>query len=124
MAEEVEPLTDEQLVTLVNQAFENALGAPDQEISSERARALDFYLQKPYGDEVEGRSTIVTSYVEDVVDGIMPSLLRIFTTADNVVSFDPVGPEDVAAAEQESDYVNYIFFKQNPSFEIMYGWFW
>lgn len=124
MAEEVEPLTDEQLVTLVNQEFENALGAPDQEISSERARALDFYLQKPYGDEVEGRSTIVTSDVEDVVDGIMPSLLRIFTTADNVVSFDPVGPEDVAAAEQESDYVNYIFFKQNPSFEIMYGWFW
>src|SRR3546814_14743018 len=53
----------------------------------------------------------------------MPSLLRIFTTADNLVSFDPVGPEDIETAEQESDYVNYVFFKRNPSFLILYTWF-
>jgi hypothetical protein len=47
----------------------------------------------------------------------------MFTTADNLVGFDPVGPEDQDQAEQESDYVNYVFFKQNPSFEILYTWF-
>lgn len=123
MAEEFEPLSDEQIVSLVNQEFEDALGAPGGDLSRERGEALDYYLQKLYGDEVEGQSKIVTSDVEDVVDGKIPSLLRIFTTADNVVNFDPVGPEDVAAAQQASDYVNYIFFKKNPSFEIMFFWF-
>src|SRR3546814_4127730 len=99
------------------------MGAPGGDIATERAKAWDFYLSKPLGNEIEGQSHVVTSDVADVVDSIMPSLLRLFTTADNLVSFDPVGPEDGEAAEQESDYVNYVFFKQNPSFEIPYTWF-
>src|SRR5690554_3804582 len=86
-----EKLTDEQIVSLVNAEFDEALGASDGEISLERAKAWDYYLRKPFGDEEEGSSQVVTSDVADVVDGIMPSLLRIFTTADNLVSFDEIG---------------------------------
>lgn len=116
-------LTDEQLVALVDAEFTSAMGAPGGEISMERAKAWDYYLSKPFGDEIEGRSSVVTSDVADVVDSVMPSLLRLFTMADNLVGFDAVGPEDEEAAEQESDYVNYVFFKKNPAFEIMYSWF-
>lgn len=116
-------LSDRELLAIVDQEFESAIGAPGGEIAEERARAWDFYLSKPLGNEIEGESQVVTSDVADVVDGIMPSLLRIFTTADNLVSFDPVGPEDVEAAAQESDYVNYVFFKENPAFLILYEWF-
>src|SRR5262249_50091044 len=35
--------------------------------------------------------------------------------------FAPVGPEDVAAAEQETDYVNHIFMQQNPGFLVLYS---
>jgi len=38
-----------------------------------------------------------------------------------VVRFEPVGPEDVAAAEQETDYVNHVFMQQNPGFLILYS---
>lgn len=117
-----ERMKDEDLVGLVNQEFENAMGSPGGEISRERAEAWRYYLSEKFGNEIEGQSEVVTSDVSDVVDGIMPSLLRIFTTADNLVSFDPVSPEDEEAAEQESDYVNYVFFKQNPSFEILFNW--
>src|SRR5690606_6185922 len=96
-----EKLTDEQIVSLVNAEFDEALGAPDGEISLERAKAWDYYLRKHFGDEEEGSSQVVTSDVADVVDGIMPSLLRLFTTADNLVSFDAVGPEDEERAQQE-----------------------
>lgn len=115
-------MDERQLVALVDAEFESAMGAPGQEISNERASALDFYLSKPFGNEVEGRSSVVTTDVADVINSIMPSLLRVFTTADNLVSFEAVGPEDEPAAQQESDYVNYIFFKQNPAFELMYCW--
>lgn len=110
------------LVSIVNEEFEGALGGPTGEISFERAKAWDRYLSKPLGNEVDGQSQVVTSDVEDCIDGQLPSILRIFTSADNLVSFDPVGPEDIEAAEQESDYVNYVFFKQNPAFLILYNW--
>lgn len=120
---EKKKMTSEQLGTLVDAEFGQALGAPGGEIARERSLAWSYYLQRPFGDEVEGESSVITADVADVVDGIMPSLLRIFTTADNLLTFDPVGPEDEAQSAQESDYVNYIFFKQNPGFELLYTYF-
>ena len=38
-------------------------------------------------------------------------------------TFDPVGPEDIEAARQESDVVNHTFFKKNKAFEILHTWF-
>lgn len=115
-----EKLTDEELAKLVDGEFQTAIGAPEGELSLERAEALDYYLRKPFGNEEEDGSKVITSDVEDVVDGLMPSLLRIFTTADNLVSFDPVGPEDEEQAKAASDYVNHIFFKKNPAFELLF----
>lgn len=115
-------MTDSELLTLVNSEFESAMGGSGGTISTERAKAWNYYLSKPIGNEVEGQSQVVTSDVSDVIDGMMPSLLRIFTTADNLVSFDAVGAEDERQSEQESDYVNHVFFKQNNAFEILYTW--
>jgi hypothetical protein len=116
-------MTDRELLNLVNTEFSSAMGKEGGEISTERALAWKYYMSEPLGNEEDGQSSVVTSDVADIVDGIMPSLLRLFTIADNLVSFDPVGFEDVPLAEQESDYVNYIFFKKNPAFLIMYNWF-
>ena len=115
-------LTDKQIIDIVEAEFENSQGAPGGDISKERALAYDYYNRKAFGNEEEGSSKVITSDVSDVVDGMMPSLLRIFTTADNLVSFDAVGPEDERAAEQESDYVTHMFFKRNAAFEILFFW--
>lgn len=115
-------LSDEELVSIVDYEFENAMSVEGGSISNERARAWDCYMAKPLGNEVPGSSSIVTSDVSDVVDGIIPSLLRIFTTSDNLASFDPTSKDDIEKAAQESDAVNYVFFRQNPSFLIMHTW--
>jgi hypothetical protein len=116
-------LDDEDLLAIVEAEFRGAMGKPDGDIASERSKAWNFYLGKPLGNEIDGQSKVVSNDTSEVVDSIMPSLLRIFTTADNLVSFDPVDAEDEPKAAQESDYVNYVFFKQNPSFLILYTWF-
>lgn len=116
-------LTNEELLAIVDAEFASAMGAEGGEISSERADAWNYYLSKELGNEIDGQSSVVTSDVADAVDSIMPSLLRIFTTADNLAEFDPVGVEDTQAAAQESDYVNHVFFKKNPAFMILYTWF-
>lgn len=123
MADKPEKMTEEQLASALEAEFEKALGAPGGDIANERADTWARYLQVPYGDEQEGESKVVTSDVADVVDGIMPSLMRLFATADNLVTFDPVGEDDVKKAAQETDVVHYIFFKQNPAFTILYTWF-
>lgn len=117
-------MTDRELYALVDAEFMNAMGAPDGEISLDRAKALSYYMSEKMGNEIDGQSSVVTSDVADVVDGIMPSMLRLFTTSDNLMHFEAEGPEDEDKAAQESDYVNHVFFKKNNnSFLFLYTWF-
>src|SRR5215470_13205795 len=92
-------------------------------LAQERAAALDYYLGDMEQDmpAPEGRSRAVSTDVADTIEGLMPSLMDIFCSGDEVVRFEPVGPEDVAAAEQETDYVNHVFMQQNPGFLVLYS---
>ena len=49
--------------------------------------------------------------------------MRVFASGDEMVKFNPHGPEDVAMAVQATDYVNHVFTKDNPGWEILYSWF-
>jgi hypothetical protein len=69
----------------------------------------------------EGRSKAVSTDVQDTIEGLMPHLMDIFAGSDEVVRFEPVGPEDEEAAQQETDYVNHVFMQQNPGFMVLYG---
>lgn len=125
MAEKQGPsaMTDDDLVKAVQTEFANALGRPGTTLSNDRADLYNSYLSKPLGNEVEGQSKVVTADVAEIIDSIMPNLLRIFAASENLVTFDPEGEDDVEAAAQESDVVDYVFFKQNPAFLILYSWF-
>jgi hypothetical protein len=92
-------------------------------LAEERARAMDYYLGEMEEDMPvpAGRSRAVSTDVSDVIEGLMPNLMDIFVGSDEVVRFDPVGPDDEAAAQQETDYVNHVFMQQNPGFMILYS---
>ena len=51
----------------------------------------------------------------------MPQLVDIFCGDEEVVRFNPVGPEDASAAEQETDYINHVFMQKNPGFLVLYS---
>jgi hypothetical protein len=68
----------------------------------------------------DGRSGAVSNDVSDTIEGLMPNLMDIFCGSDEVVKFDPVGPEDEEPAQQETDYVNHVFMQQNPGFMVLY----
>lgn len=113
-------MTDSQILAQAQQEVITSSSLWNSEISNERAAALDYYLGEKYGDEAEGRSQVVTREVMETVEWILPSLVRIFCDADNMVTFDPTGPEDEDQAEQESDVANYVFWKQNKGFYNAY----
>ena len=113
---------ERELISRIQGEITDSLGY-DGEISEQREKAQEYYYALPFGNEVEGRSQYVDSTVQDTIEWIKPSLMRVFASGDEMVKFTPHGPEDVAAAEQATDYVNYVFTKDNPGWEILYSWF-
>ena len=115
-------ITEEELVARISEEITDSLGYGD-EISIQREQAMEYYYGLPFGNEVEGRSQFVDSTVQDTIEWIKPSLMRVFASGDEMVKFSPHGPEDVEMAKQATDYVNYVFTKDNPGWEILYSWF-
>lgn len=95
----------------------------NSKLTEERTRALMYYQGDISMDmpAIEGRSRAVSMDVSDTIEGLMPTLMEIFAGSDDVVQFTPFGPEDIQAAQQESDYVNYIFNQKNPGFIVLYS---
>lgn len=91
-------------------------------LSTERARNLNYYL----GDMPDlpkpgvGRSGVVSEDVGDVVDGLMPDILEIFSSSDEIISFIPLGDEDQEASEQETKAVHHVIFQLNDGFGFLH----
>jgi hypothetical protein len=112
-----------ELKALLDSERNDALAATRaSKLSVERSDAMDYYLGDMAKDmpAPDGRSRAVSTDVADTIEGLMPSLMEIFCGGDEVVRFEPVGPNDTAAAEQETDYVNHVFMQINPGFLILY----
>src|SRR6185369_10880238 len=92
-------------------------------LSTEREDAMLYYLGDMSKDmpAQDGRSKAVSTDVADTIEGLLPQLMDIFAGSDEVVRFEPVGPEDEEGAQQESDYVNHVFMQQNPGFMTLYS---
>ena len=113
---------ENKLKSILESEIDDAIGYLETETTDERQQALEYYLGEPYGNEVEGKSQIITREVAEVVDGALPQLMRVFTSSDDAVVFEPVNQGDEETAEQATEYVNHIFYKDNNGFEIMHDW--
>jgi len=116
-------LSKQKLLSLISQEITGSLGFYASDLSKQRENALKYYLGEPLGNEVEGRSSVVSQDLLEVVESILPSLMRMFTQSDKVVNFEPMQPEDVPYAEQISDYCNFIFNHDNDGFGILQSMF-
>lgn len=117
---QMEPMSDEEFRYIVFQAITDAQTYIDSYLAPAREEAMAYYLGEEFGNEEEGRSRVVMTEVRDTILAMLPSLLRIFTGGEKVVEFVPKGAEDVAAAEQATDLINYIFMQENPGFRILH----
>ena len=113
----------QEILSVLNREISNASGFIGGQLVARRKKSLEYYLGMPLGNEQEGRSQVVSNDVLDTVESLMPSLMRIFTAGDNVFSCEGVGPEDDEMARQCSDYLNYIFYKENKGFVALYSAF-
>ena len=113
-------MTEDQIISILNRELRASSGYIGGEIVTRRRKSLEYYLGKPFGNEQEGRSQVVSTDVSDTVESLMPSLMKIFTAGDNIFHCEPAGPEDEKVAKQASDYINHVFYKENRGFSAIY----
>ena len=115
------------LVGAVEAAESSAFGGEDDPVSTQRARAIDYYLGEETlsGDiiNIDGRSRYISKDTYDTIEWIKPPLMRIFAAGEQVCTFSPQGEEDIEGAEQESNYVDYVIQRKNPWFMVALEWF-
>lgn len=121
--QEDEVMSEEQLQGVISAEINDAISFIDDDIGGNRALATEYYYGDPFGDEEEGRSQVVSMDVRDTVQGILPSLMRIFFGPERIVEFAPQGPEDVQNADQATDYIDFIVKRDNPGFKILHSAF-
>lgn len=109
-------MKDDEFERIVRDALAESRQYVDSELSPERARATNYYLGKPLGNEEEGRSQAILTEVRDAVDGMLPSLLRIVHGPEHTVEFTPNNASTVSLAEQMTDYCRYVYEQDNAGF--------
>ena len=106
-----EPMDDTELLSIIDRERSLAHGYHD-ELSEERRKALYYYQGEAKEDlsppEVDGRSAVVSKDVMEAVEWALPSLIRIFTSSDDVVSFLPTRPGQEIGCKQATKYCNWV----------------
>lgn len=92
-------------------------------LSLARANANKEYMSAKYGNEVKGRSQVVTSDIADTIEWIMPDLMRIFYGTKNVTTFKPRGADDEDKAKLLEGKVNFDLQVRNKGFLLLYTFF-
>lgn len=112
-----------KLVNAIEAYSRTAYGSEDDgELSRQRSLALDAYSGKNLDPAPPGRSQVTDWSVFETIQWILPSLTTIFAGGDDIVEFEPIGPEDEEAAKQESEYLNYLVTQRNNWFLTVLTW--
>jgi len=115
-------LDEDEVKSVVQQELQAALGQDGGSLAQERLQAQKYFAGEPLGNEVEGRSQLVFKTVLEAVEWALPALLRIFTASDQICIVEAPRPGMEARAAQATDYLNHIFYRDNPGFMILHDW--
>lgn len=114
-------MDDDSLKALLSQEISSALTYDDTELSQKRSKALEYYRgEMTDTPAMTGRSSVVSRDVADTIGWMLPGIIRVFMASDRMAMYEPEKPGDEDFAKQATDYVNYVFLKDNPGYRIMW----
>ena len=115
-------LEETELKAIVASEISSAISYDLAELSDKRADALEYY-QGTMEDlpAMPGRSKATSRDVADTIGWMLPGIVRVFTASDQMAIYEPVKQGDEDFASQATDYANYIFWKDNDGYRILYN---
>lgn len=121
MAARAKKIDEGELKALISSEISDAEVFVSTEVVDERVRAINYYNgQMPDTPHQEGWSEFKSRDVADVIGWVLPGIIRVFTASDRIVDYEPTKPGDEEFTDQASDYANYVFWKDNNGYRIMW----
>jgi len=122
-----EALSDEEIGAILSQQVgqANTHDSSDEQEGS-RAKALDYFFGRmdAYVPPETNRSKVVSRDVADTMGWIMPQLMRTMLTSDKFAEAEPVEENDVHYAQQVTEGLNHVFWKDNDGEGVCYDASW
>src|SRR5512139_816787 len=114
-------MDDDKLKALLSQEISSALTYDDTELALKRSTALEYYRGiMSDTPTAPGRSGVVSMDVADTIGWMLPGIIRVFTASDQMAIYEPQKQADEEYAKQATDYVNFVFTRDNPGYRIMW----
>lgn len=130
MARKPKKKRDGEVSSLIGANITQATGWLGGEVSGERARNLNYYYGRSLSHddssdaEVEdGQSRWISTDVQNTIEAMMPDLMEIFASSDQIFAYEPTAAPHEEFSEQATDYINYVIWNDNPGYEIIHDFF-
>ncbi|PLU77081.1 phage portal protein [Sinorhizobium medicae] len=112
-------MSKQQVAAQVSQLVKDCENYRD-ELSVDRIKAMEYYdgiMKDTPADP--NRSKVVSRDVRSAIKKVLPSVIRTILGNDKVVEYQPVNEGDEAAAEQATDYVNFVVFPESDGYDAV-----
>jgi hypothetical protein len=117
-------LTDEEIGRLASAEISAAVTYDGTDFQKDRVRAMKYYRGEMDDlESEEGLSTAVTHDVQDVIGWILPGLMRVFFSADELGQYLPENEDDEQGAKQATDYAHYVIMKECSGYQVFWDVF-
>src|SRR5688572_13557022 len=116
-------LSDDELLSICRREEQVGQTWQDAELLGPRQAAFDAYNRDPreFGVE-EGQSSVVTSEFADTVESVMPGLMRVFASGEEIAKFTPMEEQDEQWAKEATQFVPHVIMRENDGYRLFY-WF-
>ncbi|RVG83244.1 phage portal protein [Sinorhizobium meliloti] len=112
-------MSKDQVAAQVSQLVKDCENYRD-ELSVDRIKAMEYYDGEMRDTPADpNRSKVVSRDVRSAIKKVLPSLIRTILGNDKVVEYQPVNEGDEAAAEQATDYINYVVFPESDGYDAV-----
>ena len=113
---------EEKLKAILDENIDSALNHVEQEVEPDRLKAEQYYKKMPFGNEVKGKSSVIDSTVQEVIQSSLGQLVKPFLQGSNKVEFTATKDNGQDLAATVTDYVNHIFHSDNDGAQILRTW--
>lgn len=118
-------IDEDALVNSLAKSVQEAVGVSVTHIANKQEEALKLYMRElfPTDKKGDGKSKWMSSTVLERTEWTSASLLKVFDTQYQVVSFCPNDPSDQPIADQMNDVCNFVVRSKNSHVGFLRPWF-
>lgn len=114
-------MDEEEIKALVAEEIRSAKLQDTSDKQDKRVRAMEYYRGVMNDTpSAPNRSKAVSTDISEVMGWLLPGVVRVFTASDNMGVYEPTRPGDEDGARQATDAANYVFWKQNNGYRILW----